>query len=82
MFGQKFAIRIKDTDAIEFCKVLGTYGIKFGVRDVADIVNPDEVVSSRIFTFHASKRKIRELYGEFCMMRDGQFNSYTNRGSA
>ena len=85
MFGKKLAIRIKDTEAIEFCKVLGMYGIKFmigDVRSVADAINLDETVNYRIFTFRASRRKIRELYGEFSMIRDGQFNSYSNRGSA
>ena len=85
MFGKKLAIRIKDNETIEFCKVLGMYGIKFNIGDVrfgVDTTNLDDTVGYRIFTFRASKRKIRELYGEFSMMRDNQFNSYTNRGSA
>ena len=85
MFRQTATIRIYDTEAIEFCRVLGMYGLKFDISEVrdADETNPNKKVGYRIFTFTAPERKIRELYGEFSMIRDGQFKFYeNNRGSA
>ena len=78
MFEKTMALRIKDKDVIEFCKVLGKYGVKFDINDT----NETELCHYKNFIICASRHKIREMYGEFSMIRDGQFNSYNDKESA
>lgn len=78
MFEQKMTLRIKDREAIDFCKVLGKYGVKFDITDA----NETELCHYKNFTIRATNSKIREMYGEFSMIRDGQFKSYNDEESA
>ena len=68
MFKKKYVFSVIDSNVIDFCRVLGKYGLKFQIGKLHTIVNtnnPFETCHYRSIAVHASNRQAKKLYNEF-----------------
>lgn len=68
MFKERIAFGIDDMEALDFCRILGKYGLRFEVSELRNTVTPDGSKRNyRVVTVWATKRQSRLLYDEFDM---------------
>lgn len=73
MFKRKLKFRVEDMDAINFCRILGKYGLKFELgkrRTIALEGENDKKFCYRVFMVYASRRKAYKLYEELNRNRE------------
>lgn len=67
MFKKKWYFQVEDCSAIDFCKLLGKYGIKFEIgklRTVAREDDPNRKLYYRVFAVRASNHQAKKLVDE------------------
>lgn len=55
---------IDEMEAINFCRTLGRYGVKFEISDLRSVVRADDETKKRyyrVFMVHATKKQMDEL---------------------
>lgn len=77
MFKKKQAIKIENMEAINFCRLLGKYGIKFEISGIRSIVSDDGSNKKfyRLFTVYTSRHRAYELLHEFNISRHYQIDT-------
>lgn len=67
MFKKKFIFKIVDSEVLDFCRILGRYGVKFEVGKLHTVVNADDpfcALHYRLIAVYASERQIKKLCDE------------------
>ena len=68
MFKKKYVFNVIDSNVIDFCRVLGKYGLKFQIGKLHIIVNANDPFGTyhyRSIAVYASNRQAKKLYDEF-----------------
>lgn len=75
MFKKKLVFSVEDTEVINFCRLLGKYGLRFKIGKLRSSATTDDnrMMTYRVFTVYASKRKAYALYEEVNMNREALF---------
>lgn len=77
MFKKTLVFSVEVKEVINFCRLLGRYGLRFKIgklrSSTARIGDENESVTYRVFTVYASKRKAYALYEELNMNREATF---------
>lgn len=77
MFKHKLVFKIEGKEVVNFCRLLGKYGLKFKVgalRKCANDDNQNKMKYYREFVVYASKSKAYKLYDEINMLYGCQLN--------
>lgn len=67
MFKKKLVFEVAEMEAINVCRIIGKYGLRFEISKLHSIVRPDDdsrKLYYRVFTVYATKRQAYELYEE------------------
>ena len=67
MFKKKFIFKVVDSEVLDFCRILGKYGVKFEIGKLHTVVNADDpfcALHYRLIAVYTSKRQIKKLYDE------------------
>ena len=67
MFKKKFIFKIVDSEVLNFCKILGRYGVKFEIGKLHTVANADDpfrALHYRLIAVYASERQIKKLCDE------------------
>lgn len=73
MFKKKLMFKIEDAEVIEFCRLLGKYGLRFEIGKLRSVARDDDggrKLYYRVFAVYATKRQTYTLYEELNMNRD------------
>lgn len=77
MFKKTLVFSVEEKEVINFCRLLGRYGLRFKIgklrSSTARIGDENQSVTYRVFTVYASKRKAYALYEELNMNREATF---------
>lgn len=77
MFKKTLVFSVEEKEVINFCRLLGSYGLRFKIgklrSSTARIGDENQSVTYRVFTVYASKRKAYALYEELNMNREATF---------
>lgn len=77
MFKKTLVFSIEEKEVINFCRFLGRYGLRFKIGKLRNSTvragDDNQVVTYRVFTVYASKRKAYTLYEELNMNREASF---------
>lgn len=71
MFKQRLVFKIEGKEVVNFCRLIGKYGLKFkigGLRKYTDEKDMNKIKYYREFVVFTSKRKAYKLYDEINMM--------------
>lgn len=72
MFRQRIVFKIEGKEVIDFCRLLGKYGVKFkigGLRKCVDNDDQNTIKYCREFVVYASKRTAYRLFDEINTVR-------------
>lgn len=76
MFKKVLVFSIEDKEVINFCRLLGKYGLRFRIgklRSSARLSDDNQALTYRVFTVYASRRKAYALYEELNTNREATF---------
>lgn len=67
MFKKKLLFKVEESDVVNFCRILGKYGLKFKVSQARSVPRKDGSNLCwyyRAFAVYASSRQARALYAD------------------
>lgn len=67
MFKKKFIFKIVDSEVLDFCRILGKYGVKFEIGKLHTVANANDpfcALHYRLIAVYAPERQIKKLYDE------------------
>lgn len=78
-FKKKLLFRIEESEAIDFCRILGKYGLEFKVSQVRSVPRDDESNKRtyyRVFAVYVTEHQSRALERELNADDESVFESY------